>query len=66
MVIEEVRERAQDFTLPYYYDYTTIAYRKPEVTSKMYIYLKPFRLNVSKNKCNLIKVFMLFVPLFPI
>ena len=47
LAIEEIRERAQDFTLPYNYDKTTIAYKKPEVMSKMYIYLKPFRLNVS-------------------
>ena len=47
MAIEEIRSRAQDFTLPYHYEYTTITYKKPDATNKMYIYFQPFKSNVS-------------------
>ena len=47
MAIGKVRARAQDFTLPYYYEYTTIVYKKPDPSDKIYIYFKPFKLSVS-------------------
>ena len=64
MTIEEIRSRAQDFTLPYHYEYTTIAYKKPDVTGKMYIYFQPFKLSVSKDTTFSLKKYMTKTILF--
>ena len=47
MVISTVRLIAQDFTQAYYYEPSVLGYKKTKVKSKMGIYAKPFKSNVS-------------------
>ncbi len=50
MAISSSREVAQDFTkLPYYHEYSTIAYKRLSEISKLNIYLKPFKPEVGSS-----------------
>ena len=48
--IEEVRERAQDFSIPYHFEYTIVVYKKSDHSSTRSMYLMPFKWNVSSSQ----------------
>ena len=52
MVISRVRLLAQDFTQAYYYEPSVLGYKRTKVKSKMGIYTKPFKSNVSSEQCS--------------
>ena len=49
MTPDEIREKAQDFTAPFYFEYSLVVYKKPDKSSLMNMYLLPFKPNVSND-----------------
>ena len=49
MSIDDVREKGQDFSIPYSYGYSMIVYKKPDWTSTVHMYIMPFKYNVSRD-----------------
>ena len=42
-----LRSGVQDFSHPYFFEYTTLVYKKPDQNNKMNVYASPFKLTVG-------------------
>ena len=53
MARSAVRSTAQDFTQPFFYEYTTVAFKKPDQKAKVNLYVMPFKTNVRTMQSGL-------------
>ena len=43
------RSRVQDFSKPFHFEYSTVAYKKLDALNRMSLYLEPFSTSVSST-----------------
>ena len=58
------RTLVQDFSRPFFFEYTTLAYKKLQQTNKMDLYAKPFKLAVgfmAGSECFFVFILFFFI-----